>query len=106
MTIVKARFSGTTLFWLKELTNYLNNNLSTESDPIFAGKPRDYPSNLLSSDLKNIITSTIQSCDNEVLNTFYNQCLITLPSDMNRGKFHFLVKRKVMNQIIEICNKV
>lgn len=87
MTTVKARFSGSSLLWLKELASYLNNNLNVDTDPVFSGKPRDYPTNLLSSDLRNIITSTIHSCEDDVLNNFYDQSLITMPSDMNRGMF-------------------
>ena len=86
MTTVKARFAGSRLLWLKELATYLNNNMNVESDPVFSGKPRDYPANSLSPDLKNIITSTISSCEEEVLNAFYDQVLLTLPSEMNRGE--------------------
>ncbi len=86
MSTVKARFAGARLLWLKELTSYLNNNMNVDSDPVFAGKPRDYPANSLSPELKSIITSTIQSCEDEVLNIFYDQTLLTMPSDMNRGE--------------------
>lgn len=86
MTTVKARFSSSRLLWLKELASYLNNHTSTEIDPVFSGKSRDYPSNILSSELKTLITSTIQFCDDEALSAFFDQSLITMPSEMNRGK--------------------
>ncbi|XP_032792088.2 transmembrane protein 214-A [Daphnia magna] len=85
MTTVKARFSSSRLLWLKELASYLNNHTSTEIDPVFSGKSRDYPSNILSSELKTLITSTIQFCDDEALSAFFDQSLITMPSEMNRG---------------------
>lgn len=85
MTVVKARFANSRLLWLKELTSYLNNNLSVETDPTFAGKPRDYPSSLLSPELKGIITTTIKECGAEEARIFYTQSLITMPTDINRG---------------------
>lgn len=73
MTVVKARFANSRLLWLKELTSYLNNHLSSvDTDPTFAGKPRDYPSSLLSSELRQMITTTIRDCGDEA-KIFYTQ---------------------------------
>lgn len=85
LAVAKARFSGSPLIWLKDLTTYLNNHLNVEADPTFPGKPVDYPSSLMSSELKKCITSTINSCNHEALQAFYLQTLITLPTDINRG---------------------
>lgn len=82
---VKARFSNSRLQWLKEVASYLNDHTSPDADPIFSGKPRDYPSNILTTELKAIITSTIKSCDEEAHKDFFGQSLITMPSEMNRG---------------------
>lgn len=92
METIKARFAGSRLLWLKELSTYLNNHLLVETDPTFAGKPRDFPASLLNPDLRSVITSTIQSCEDEVLDLFYDQSLITIPAEMNRGKaiYHHL----------------
>ena len=100
ISTVKARFSNSRLQWLKELASYLNNHTNAEADPIFSGKPRDYPSSILTPDLKTSITSTIKSCDDEACSAFFEQSLITLPSEMNRGK------RKVLfNLLRSLTNK-
>jgi len=85
LAVAKARFSGTPSIWLKDLTTYLNNHLNVESDPNFSGKPVDYPSSLMTPDLKKCIASTISSCNHEALQAFYLQTLIALPTDINRG---------------------
>lgn len=88
---IKARFAGSRLLWVKELATYLNNHLLVETDPTFAGKPRDYPASLLNPDLRSVITSTLQSCEDEVLDLFYDQSLITIPAEMNRGLLFFII---------------
>ena len=85
MTVVKARFANSRLLWIKELTSFLNNHLNVDTDPTFSGKPRDYPSSLLSSELKQLITSTIKEVGAEEGKIFYTQSLITMPTDINRG---------------------
>jgi len=85
LAVAKARFNAAPLIWLKDLTTYLNNHLNVEADSTFSGKAQDYPSSLMSSDLKKCITSTITSCNQEALQAFYLQTLITLPTDINRG---------------------
>ena len=85
METVKARLPGSRLMWLKELTNHLNHELNVETDPLFGGKSRDYPSCLLTSELRNLIKSTIEACEEEALQLFLQQNLITMPTDINRG---------------------
>lgn len=86
---IKARLPSSPLFWLKELVTTLNSSFSVDTDPTFSGKPYDYPSSLLSSDLKSIIRTTIESCGDDELSTFFEQSLIIMPSEMNRGKSTF-----------------
>ncbi len=99
IAMVKARFGNSRLQWLKEISTYLNDHTSAEADPIFSGKPRDYPSNILTPELKTIITSTIKSCDDEAINIFFDQSLITMPSEINRGKL------KVYFNLVPWCTK-
>jgi hypothetical protein len=71
--------------WLRELTNHLNHELNVETDPVYSGKSRDYPSCLLTPQLRDIIKSIIEVSEEEVLKLFLQQSLITIPSEMNRG---------------------
>jgi hypothetical protein len=71
--------------WLRELTNHLNHELNVETDPVYSGKSRDYPSCLLTPPLRDIIKSIIEVSEEEVLKLFLQQSLITIPSEMNRG---------------------
>ena len=85
METVKARLPGSKLMWLRELTNHLNHELNVETEPLYSGKSRDYPSCLLTPQLRDIVKSTIEVCDEESLKLFLQQSLVTIPSEMNRG---------------------
>jgi TMEM214, C-terminal, caspase 4 activator len=84
---MKARFPGTPRFWLKEMTDHLNHQLNVDVDPTFSGKPRDFPSSLMSSELRGIITSTFSECGSDTLQAFYEEWVLTMPTEINRGMF-------------------
>jgi len=83
----QATFPDNRSVWLLDLASLLNLRLECvpETDPVFEGKPPDYPLCLMGKKVRGILNTTLSQCSSPTLVTFAEHCMQSLISDMSKG---------------------
>ncbi|XP_020807353.1 transmembrane protein 214-A isoform X1 [Drosophila serrata] len=83
---VKLSCPGSELRWLSHIALYFNGALSYDCDPIFSGRSAQYPSNLASGDLKNVVIQFLGSVGEQNLEYFFYSLLDSMATDLNNNQ--------------------
>lgn len=59
-----------------------------DHNPTFAGKSSEYPLNLLSGEVKEILKQAIKDAGEAVVQPYYDWCLASMANDMTKGIDH------------------
>ena len=82
---LKLSFPGSELLWLRGVASYLNTQLPFECDATFSGKSHNYPSNLASQSLKNVIVEFLHSMGKANLEYFYYTLLTSMVVELSKN---------------------
>lgn len=75
----KTHFPESTSIWLKDAAAFLNHVLPYEAeDPIFFGKPADYPLCALPQNIRKQLSQLLQCCTLPTIQLFQEHCLDTI----------------------------
>ncbi|KAH8261777.1 hypothetical protein KR038_000093 [Drosophila bunnanda] len=83
---VKLSCPGSELRWLSHIALYFNGALAYDCDPIFSGRSAQYPSNLASGDLKNVVVKFLGSVGEQNLEYFFYSLLDSMATDLNNNQ--------------------
>lgn len=95
---LKLNFKDSNLVWLKAVSSFLNSHLNIETDPIFASKSINYPSNVIPVALKNIIFDELRNCGQSSIQYFYDLSLTIITDDMSKNLPY--LGHKIMLQLV------
>lgn len=85
MTESKTHFPDTKSIWLKDVAAYLNTLVPYEvSDPLFNGKPDNYPSCLLKPEVVQEIKNLYDECTSPTLQLFHEFCIESITKNMGK----------------------
>ena len=87
----KTHFPDSKSIWLKDVTAYLNSLIQYEVvDPVFSGKPANYPACLLKKEVVQEVTGLFDECSTQTLQLFQEYCLETVIKNLNSLKLPIL----------------
>ncbi|XP_051174489.1 transmembrane protein 214-A [Leptopilina boulardi] len=83
----QTRFPGAPLIWLKDLVAFLNMKIPLEViDPIFSGRPDDYPASVVPKSIRIILEKAIQISGSQNVQLFYEFNLTAMASDLVKNQ--------------------
>ncbi|XP_014227225.1 transmembrane protein 214-B [Trichogramma pretiosum] len=82
----KTSFPDAPLLWLKNLGAYLNSKITIDKDdPMFTGKPDNYPLNLVPQALYSLCEKVIQDAGPATVKLFYEYIFTAITIEMGKG---------------------
>ncbi|GLH16586.1 Uncharacterized protein GBIM_20823 [Gryllus bimaculatus] len=103
----RRRFPNAPLVWLKGLVGYFNSRLTVENvSPVFEGKSHEYPQNLVSGDLRDILKRSVLTQNDTVAQNLFDWCLAAMANDMCRvdKACEVVLGYKLIAQLLAIHN--
>ncbi|XP_041484331.1 transmembrane protein 214-A-like [Lytechinus variegatus] len=83
---VKERVPDSPALWLGDLALLLNRKLLTkELDPTFPDKPSDYPLCKMSSSVRNLLKTLMDTYPERMLSMFFQHCIREIENDLPKG---------------------
>lgn len=93
---------------LKTALTFLNEKLRLEKpeDSLFFDKPLDYPTNILSKELKSVLQRLVKNCSNERLQYFFHNLLQSLCEELNKSSSfvgHLILLQQIAHHYPDVC---
>lgn len=101
LTMTQTRFPDNIDVWLKDLASFLNMKLEDvqeTTDPLFTGKPKEYPANKLNSNCQEMIRCTISEAPAETQEHMFYHCVQMMLTESS--KVHSTYGYRVFLQLL------